>query len=319
MTTEVMARPIQTGLALNDILLRRQDRLTSALEGTGISADRFIAGVVVAVSKDKRLLACTGDSVLQACLDAAQIGLEPTGLLNQAWLVAYKSTARLMIGYAGYITLLERSGQYDFIEANLVYEHDEFWWTKGTNPEIHHVPAPDGQRGKFGHVNGAGYYVAWKRGSARPKFGVMSMADLDKRRKVSQRAEQDMWRDWPEEMYAKTILRWGLKAMPLTPIIQRAMAYEEQNYHLAEGSVAPVRDTTRRDGLLAAIAGGDEEATEGGSDAETPTDAPENAEAPSGPSREFGGPCTCEPGPNSDLIIDADCPVHGQKARRGRR
>lgn len=192
-------KPLGTGNALRGILERRQDGLSDALEGTGISAERFIAGVVQAVAGDPKLLACTKESVLLSCLEAAQIGLEPTGILNQAWLVAYKTTARLMIGYGGYITLLDRSRSYDFIEAVIVYENDEFSFERGTNPHITHVPAPDGERGKFGHANGGGYWVAWKKGSTRPQWDVMSWAELEKRRKVSQRAEADMWRDWPEE------------------------------------------------------------------------------------------------------------------------
>ena len=147
------------------LLDRRSDRLADALEGTGISPGRFIEGAVQAVAGDERLQGCSSGSVLLACLEAAQIGLEPTGILNQAWLVAYKNTARLMIGYGGYITLLDRSKSHDFIEAVVVFEHDEFYFTRGTDPKIVHNPAPDGERGKFGHANGGGYWVAWKRGS----------------------------------------------------------------------------------------------------------------------------------------------------------
>lgn len=323
MTTTDLAAPVRTGRDLEPLLRHRLDRLAGALEGTGITAERYIAGVVQAVAKDDRLLKCTRESVLMACLESAQIGLEPTGLLNQAWLVAYKQTARLMIGYSGYITLLDRSGQYDFIEANLVYEHDEFWWTKGTDPKIHHVPAPAGERGKFGHPNGAAYYVIWKKGSSRPKFDVMSMADLDKRRKVSQRAEQDMWRDWPEEMYRKTVLRWGLKTAALTPIIQRALAYEEQNYGMAEHvPVQAAQDTSRRDRLLGRISGSDGEATDGHSDPAEGTDTQNESEPAERPSREPGTPCSCEPGPSGepgDLLVDADCPVHGAQSRRANR
>lgn len=250
-----LKKPVGTGLVLRGILDRRTPVLSDALEGTGISAERFIAGAVQAVAGDAKLLSCSRESVLLACLESAQIGLEPTGILNQAWLVAYKNIARLMIGYGGYITLLDRSRSYDFIEAVIVYENDDFWFERGTDPKIHHVPAPDGERGHFGHKNGGGYWVAWKKGSTRPQWDVMSWADMERRRKVSQRAEADMWRDWPEEMYRKTVLRWGMKQMPLTPIIQRAYAYESETLNLSDDR-QQTQQPERRASLLDRIAHG---------------------------------------------------------------
>lgn len=319
LTVTEAAKPIQTGAALHGLLDRRSGRLADALDGTGISANRFIEGAVQAVAGDVRLQKCTTESVLLACLEAAQIGLEPTGILNQAWLVAYKQTARLMIGYGGYITLLDRSRSYDFIEAVVVYERDEFWFQRGTDPKIHHIPAPDGERGKFGHKNGGGYWVAWKKGSTRPQWDVMSWADLERRRKVSKRAEEDMWKEWPEEMYRKTILRWGMKQMPLTPIVQRAYAYETQTLEMPDDRAAQVQ-AGRRENLLDRIAHGSngdgqeaapesEPVSEGQSESEAPEkgagEAPEKLTLPKG--------CTCDMGPQNDRIIDEACPVHKGK------
>lgn len=308
--------PVGTGLVLHGLLERRADRLASALEGTGISSERFIEGVVQAVAKSPNLLKCTQESVLMACLEAAQIGLEPTGLLNQAWLVPYKTEARLMIGYGGLITLLDRSRSYDFIEANIVYQNDLFEWSKGTDPNITHVPAPASERGHFGHVNGGGYWVAWKKGSTRPQFDVMSWDELEKRRKVSKRAEENMWKAWPEEMYRKTILRWGMKSMPLTPIIQRAMAYEQATMEMPD---SPATTETRakhdrRAGLLDAIANGSpRDATEGGSDPETVSEGQTESGSPGEAVSSLPAGCTCEVGPIDDRIVDETCPVHRGK------
>lgn len=284
-------RPIETGLVLHGMLNQRMDRLSNSLEGTGISAERYIEGVVQTVAKNPDLLKCTRESVLMACLEAAQIGLEPTGVLNQAWLVPYKTTARLMIGYGGYITLLDRSRSYDFIEAVVVFEHDEFWYERGTNPQIHHVPAPDGERGHFGHANGGGYWVAWKRGSTRPQWDVMSWAEMERRRQVSKRAEQDMWREWPEEMYRKTVLRWGMKQMPLTPIVQRAYAYESASMDLPDDRPQAAA-SGRREGLLDRIAhGSPPDGRDGPSDSERVSEGQSEEEGPeeAAPSTEDDG------------------------------
>lgn len=308
-------KPVETGLVLHGLLTNRHDRLSSALEGTGLSADRFIEGVVQTVAKNADLLKCTRESVLLACLESAQIGLEPTGILNQAWLVPYKTTARLMIGYGGYITLLDRSRSYDFIEAVLVYENDEFWYERGTNPQIHHVPAADGQRGHFGHKNGGGYWVAWKKGSSRPQWDVMSWDELQKRRATSKRAEEDMWRAWPEEMYRKTILRWGMKQMPLTPIVQRAFAYENESMDLPDDRPAPSAASGRRESLLDRIANGSQpDATDSASDPEQVPEAQNEGEPPEKAAPSLPKGCTCEPGPNEgERVINADCPVHKGK------
>ena len=271
--------PLETPLVLQQMLEQRGSKLSAGLEGTGISTGRFIAGVVQAVAKNPDLMQCTRESVLLACLEAAQAGLEPTGLLNEAWLIPYGTTARLLIGYRGYVNLLERSGVYDFLEANLVYANDEFEWRKGTNPSIHHLPAKEDRGAVIG-----GYWVAWKKGSDRPQFGVMSYADLEKRRKVSKKPTSGIWADWTEEMYVKTVLRWGLKSMVLTPIVRRVMAYED------ESETIPVAETSdgnggelsdRRKRLLDRVSGSHGDGLSG---AEAPEAAPEAVETQEPPS-----------------------------------
>ena len=52
--------------------------------------ERFKRVALLAVSKNPDLLACSPSSIIRSIIEAAEIGLEPTGSLNRAWLVPFK-------------------------------------------------------------------------------------------------------------------------------------------------------------------------------------------------------------------------------------
>jgi recombination protein RecT len=54
-----------------------------------LSADRLVSVTIACISRTPDLLACTRDSVLNSLMQAAQLGVEPTGVLGSAYLVPY--------------------------------------------------------------------------------------------------------------------------------------------------------------------------------------------------------------------------------------
>ena len=95
-----------------------------------ITPERFTRMVLSALSVNPKLASCTPKSFLGAMMSAAQLGLEPNTPLGQAYLIPYKNKGidevQFQIGYKGLIDLAYRSGEVEVVQAQIVYENDEF-------------------------------------------------------------------------------------------------------------------------------------------------------------------------------------------------
>lgn len=100
-----------------------------------MSPERFARIALSALNNTPQLQACTPMSFLAALLNSAQLGLEPNTPLGQAYLIPYKNHGKLecqfQIGYKGLIDLAYRNGQMQTIQAQAVYENDEFFYEYG--------------------------------------------------------------------------------------------------------------------------------------------------------------------------------------------
>lgn len=168
---------------------------------------------------------CTPESIYAALIISAQLGLEPGHVKGEAYFVPYGSKCQLIPGYRGFVKLAMQSGLVRSIRARSVFAGDEFVVMHGTEEYIRHVPSFD-QEGDHEPQVIAAYAVAdFKDGG--PKFDVLPRWALDKRRKASQQANGAAWKQWPEEMYAKTVIRHASKQWPLGDRFARAAKLEE--------------------------------------------------------------------------------------------
>lgn len=102
-------------------------------------ADRFIAGVMSAVSANPTLQECEAGSILSSALLAETLGLAHSPSLGQYYIVPYNvkqkdgnylKVGQFQIGFKGFLALAMRSGQYKKLNVISVKE-GEF---KGFNP-----------------------------------------------------------------------------------------------------------------------------------------------------------------------------------------
>lgn len=230
------------------------DALRTQLENVlspRIDLDRFLRVVAKTIIEDPKLMECTRLSLLASIHEAAQLGLEPSGLLGSAYLVPYNVSveaphptnpaitvkrkvrvAHLIVGYRGLIDLARRSGEIDAIQADVVRLRDAFDYepTRQPNPVIHrpYIPDPtapieDRDRGPVVGV----YMVATLRGGFRqPEW--MTTDEVEGIRKRSQAGTSGPWvTDW-SEMARKTVVRRGSKYLPLTTEFRRALELDEE-------------------------------------------------------------------------------------------
>ena len=273
----------------------RQATLAAYLEKQNISPERFRKTVVQAISQNRKLALSTPTSLIFATLDAAQLGLEPTGILGGAWIVPYWSSklgayeAKLIVGYRGYIDLLRRSGEVETIEARVVYKGDEFDVSYGTEQRIRHVPyfLRDEESGE----RVGAYWIARLRGGGI-QFDVLPISDIEKARKSSRAADGGPWTEWYDPMAQKTAIRRAVSTLPISVFeARRAVQLENEAEEHAdpEVRVEGVAKKTARDRAVALLAGSEESGAgndEAGSEqapaSETPDTSSSTEEADSG-------------------------------------
>lgn len=215
--------PITT---IKDLLDRSQAEFARALP-RHLDIDRFMRIAFTSIRQNPNLLGCTPQSLLAAVMQAAQLGLEPDGILGHAYLVPYKNNksgttdAQFQVGYKGLISLARRSGEVRSICAHVVYENDKFEFAYGLSEKLEHVPAR-GERGNkiavyaIAHFKDGGY-----------AFEVMFNEDVEKIKKKSRAASSGPWVDFPDEMWRKTAVRKLAKYLPLSVEFQKAAALDE--------------------------------------------------------------------------------------------
>ncbi len=217
---------VQSPRTLRDMLAMPayQSQLQKALP-RGLTAERMVRVVLTAMHRTPKLMECTKESVWQAVLDSASLGLFPDAL-GRSYLVPYKDKCQLIVGYKGLVDLIYRSGQVDFIQAYAVHRGDTFSVVLGTEQKIVHIPCEN--PGEWTHV----YSVAKIKGSDSSSFVVMNRSEVMKIKARSKANRPDSpWQTDEEEMAKKTVIRRHAKILPMSAeIVADALDRDSDQY-----------------------------------------------------------------------------------------
>jgi recombination protein RecT len=209
----------------------RDDRKAEllAMLGSADNVQRFLAVAFHAIATGNAglLRQCTVTSLIQAVKDSAALGLEPTGLTGEAWILPYGEVATLIPGWKGYLKRIRNSGVVQDLDCQLVYMNDEFDLTLGTNPQITHIPILVGELDADGKaIKERGEYrgaYAWARmPSGTNVIEYMTTADIQYvARTFSQAVKQGRPGPWTTswgEMARKTVIRRLAKRLPQSAV-----------------------------------------------------------------------------------------------------
>src|SRR5580698_9848339 len=116
-----------------------------------ITAERLFRVAMTAIQQTPKLLECDRQSLYSAVMRSAQLGLEPDGILGQAYLIPFKGKVQFIAGYKGLIDLARRSGEVSNIIAKEVCENDEFDVDFSKEIPFIHKPQLHGDRGRVTH------------------------------------------------------------------------------------------------------------------------------------------------------------------------
>lgn len=181
----------------------------------GTDVERYVRGVLTTIANgNETLKKCSGQSIFQAILTAAQLGLD-VDAKGHAYPVPFWNKARgcyeaqLMPGWKGYVFKARESKQVKAIWIEVVYKGDTFRVIKGTNPSIQHEPnVSSAEYGKDEAITH--FYAAVKLASGEMEFEVMNRAQVDEIRKgVDSRSDNGskFWRDHYGQMGRKCPMR----------------------------------------------------------------------------------------------------------------
>lgn len=191
-----------------------------------LTPERLLRVTMTAVQNTPKLLDCDRTSLFAAVMTCAQLGLEPDGVLGQAYLVPFRGKVQFIPGYKGFLTLARNSGEISSIQAHEVCENDEFDYAYGLDERLHHRPA-EGERGEVTH-----FYAYAKFKDGGHVFEVMTLTQVEAVRDNSEGykafkngvIKSNPWDSHFVQMGRKTAIRRLANYLPLS--VQRAAALD---------------------------------------------------------------------------------------------
>lgn len=234
------ASPAGKEVATKDPTLALLEKLRPQLEAAlpkHLGVDRFLRVSLTTIRQNPKLMECDRRSFLASMLTCAQLGLEPDGVLGQAYLVPFKTRGvlqcQLIVGYRGYVTLARNSGEIESIQAKVVRKGDDFHYQYGFDETLTHIPkAPINAE-----ITHAWLLVKFKNGGKH--WDVMTREDIDRHMLMSQgykQAEKEWetgkparkdspWHLHYAAMAVKTIVRTNARFLPLS--VQKAASLDD--------------------------------------------------------------------------------------------
>lgn len=194
---------------------------------------KFLSSVVSSVQRTPDLKNCTGISLINSFMTMAELGLMPSNVSGEAYVLPYKNNktgeteAQFQIGYQGLVTLFYRAGCRSIV-AEIVYEKDSFNYKNGV---IEHNPDPfSDDRGKA-----IGAYVIVELQAGGKVHKVMSKKEIMEIGKKFSKTFSTAYSPWNEKndpqlwMWRKTVLKQAAKLLPKNETIYKAVDLDNQD------------------------------------------------------------------------------------------
>lgn len=202
-------------------------------------ADTILRAMYTECAKNPKLLDASPMTLFTACIHAGALGLKIGGVLGQCYLVPFKGSVQLIVGYKGYVQLVNRSGEVGIMHAETVWDTDEFTYELGSSPFIRHVRR-DPATLKEMEARKATHFYATVQTKSGPVFQVMSRLECELHRSkfAMFKGASGPWFEHFEAMSMKTCVIKLCKFLPMSAEamgqVDKAIALdpEESDGHL---------------------------------------------------------------------------------------
>jgi len=217
-----------------------------------LSPDRLARTMLLAMTRQPLLYECSVESILQAFLTCAELGLEPGGIRGYMYLIPFWNSklrgyeCQTIPGYRGLMHMARNSMEVSYFAAHVVHANDKFRVVYGLHEDLIHEPCMDDNPGVAMGV----YAVAFLKSGER-QFEVMTRSQVEsiKNRTKSRDKNGNIVGPWvtdEEEMWRKTVLRRIVKYMELSEQMEKAIELDDASYVLK----GPEKATVDMAGML---------------------------------------------------------------------
>lgn len=196
-------------------------------------AMKFLSSVMASVQKLPALMECEPLSIVNSFMTMAQLGLMPSDVSGEAYVLPYAGKAQFQLGYQGIITLFYRAGGIG-IRTNIVREKDKISIVNG---KIQHEVDIYKSNADRGEPVGA-YAIAVVNGGEISKY--MHKKDILDMGKNFSKSFNSGFTPWKEKndpelwMWQKTVLKQLAKLLPKNETINKAIDYDNQDSRISE-------------------------------------------------------------------------------------
>jgi recombination protein RecT len=201
-----------------------QKRLEQILGGKSQCA-AFVSAMITIANGNSYLQNCSAQSMIASACMAASLNLNIGPSLGLAYIVPYKGTATLQVGYKGYIQLALRSNNYKSMVTQVVYEGEIVGYNKFVDQYTFGNRVSD---------NVIGYYAYFKTmgGFEKALFMTCEEVEAHKKRYVDEKLytnPRSTWVTHYDNMAMKTVLKKILsKYGQLSVELQQAFEYDDK-------------------------------------------------------------------------------------------
>lgn len=204
-----------------------------------IPEERFVRTVMTAVQQNTKLLECDRNSLLGACLKAAQDGLLPDS--REGAIVSFNTKngpmAQWLPMVAGILKKVRNSKELISISSKVVYEKDTFeYWIDSHGEHLKHVPYLEGEPGSavltyaIARTKDDGIYIE-----------VMTEHQMQAVRDCSRAKDFGPWvGPFADEMRRKTAIRRLSKRLPMSTDLESVVEADDSLYDF--GAVHPKKE-----------------------------------------------------------------------------
>lgn len=243
-----------------------RDSFMSVLADRSINFDReagFAIQVLQASDYAQKIAMGNRQSVVDAVVNIAAIGISLNPAKRQAYLVPRKNKICLDISYMGLMDLAIESGSIKWAQAELVCHNDSFALNGFDKPPSHAYNPFDANRGEV-----VGGYVVVKTADGDYLTTCMSREEIDgimNRSESMKSGNASPWKtDW-REMAKKTIVKRAYKYWPKSDRLDQAIHHLNtdsgeglatlavQKQPQQRGALPPPADSPERDQLYASL------------------------------------------------------------------
>jgi recombination protein RecT len=190
--------------------------LAELLEGSSMTPSKFKQIIISELKKSTKLQEAflkNPASLFASILHCAELGLNPSQMVGEFYLIPYKDIITPILGYKGLLTLLMRSDKVKKIWCEVVYEDDDFEYELGLEPKLMHIPNHDAVRNsatvKFIYACAKLQdEIIFKVMSKKEIQNIVNMAKFPNDLYFNDKKDSEQW------MAKKTVLKQLSKLMP---------------------------------------------------------------------------------------------------------